>query len=289
MFGFLQRLSVGGTMIILTLSGFLAAFVFFALQFSSDLLLKHNTENDRKLAALSQTIGLLTHELQKERGASAGFIASQGTAFVQELPAQRLASDAIITNFNEYGQVVLSLDIPPELRNQLRSVDAQLDGLKELRQQIDALEVQLPDVVAQITLLNQTAIELLIHMGKRVSHAPAANAMQRHAILMKAKDISGLERATGASGFAQAAKNNSGVPEDVRNRFLELVLEQDSLFLLYQSLATDVIAEAAKRLNDTDASNEVRRLRKIVRENLPSDVAQITRKAGFRQLPKRLT
>ena len=45
------------------------------------------------LVEVSVRIGELTHELQKERGLSAGFISSKGVRNVAELPAQRAETD----------------------------------------------------------------------------------------------------------------------------------------------------------------------------------------------------
>ena len=43
----------------------------------------------QKLNILSQKLSLLIHETQKERGASAGFLGSKGTKFVEILPKDR--------------------------------------------------------------------------------------------------------------------------------------------------------------------------------------------------------
>ncbi len=45
------------------------------------------------LVELSVKIGALAHELQKERGMTAGFMASKGVKFADELPAQRQDTD----------------------------------------------------------------------------------------------------------------------------------------------------------------------------------------------------
>ena len=47
----------------------------------------------QKLAVLAPTISATVHELQKERGASAGFIGSKGKRFVDLLPNQRSVTD----------------------------------------------------------------------------------------------------------------------------------------------------------------------------------------------------
>ncbi len=46
-----------------------------------------------ELAQVAPEISAVVHEMQKERGMSAGFIASKGDKFAQQLPAQRKATD----------------------------------------------------------------------------------------------------------------------------------------------------------------------------------------------------
>ena len=59
-----------------------------------------------KLVRFSVIAGALIHELQKERGLTAGYLKSQGAKFKDELAAQRQKSDqqaAIFTLFNIYN------------------------------------------------------------------------------------------------------------------------------------------------------------------------------------------
>ncbi len=52
------------------------------------------------LVEVSTRIGALVHELQKERGMSAGFMGSKGANFAAELPVQRAASDKRLDELN---------------------------------------------------------------------------------------------------------------------------------------------------------------------------------------------
>ena len=68
------------------------------LYFSLDSLLEKNAvavemEKLEALAGLSVKLGNLAHELQKERGMTAGFLGSKGVKFTSELPAQRNETD----------------------------------------------------------------------------------------------------------------------------------------------------------------------------------------------------
>ena len=49
--------------------------------------------------AVSTKLSLLVHEMQKERGLSAGFLASKGTSFALELKEQRKLTDKALADF----------------------------------------------------------------------------------------------------------------------------------------------------------------------------------------------
>ncbi len=65
-----------------------------------DSLGTHKRLDDVKvLNDLSAKLSLLIHETQKERGASAGFLGSKGTKFIDILPKQRLSTDVRIKEY----------------------------------------------------------------------------------------------------------------------------------------------------------------------------------------------
>ncbi|NNE88012.1 MAG: nitrate- and nitrite sensing domain-containing protein, partial [Silicimonas sp.] len=86
-------------MIVLTVLGFLAVFLYAGVNISSSLVDLRQMRDDQKLVSIATVVGALTHELQKERGASAGFIASEGAEFRSILTDQRKLSDEKIKAF----------------------------------------------------------------------------------------------------------------------------------------------------------------------------------------------
>lgn len=288
MLKYLQSLSVGGAMIILTLSGFLAAFVFFAFQVSSEFKTKKDVEHDVTLTHLSEDISALTHEVQKERGMSAGFISAQGNSFRAELAEQRRKTDAIAQQFLPDAKEVANLTIPTSLKSKLRETVNLITQLPELRKQVDTLDISHAATVAQLTKLNNTAIDLIAEMGKEVTYARAANALQRHSVLMRAKDLAGLERATGASAFALAQQAQGVAPEGLRNRFSQLILAQDSYFLIFESLASPALAKQVGQINGSNPALRITNLRQALLRNDPQAVMQITPQDWFTQITAKI-
>ena len=278
----LRALSVTKMMMLLTASGFLVTLAFAGPLVSDLLRERQKLQVDAQLTSLATTVGNLTHELQKERGASAGYISSAGNSFADILPVQRRASDDAIAGFVQAADVAKSL-LPADstVVLQLADVRRKIAQLAVLRQDIDALQTDLSTAVGTITGLNRAAIAVLPALGKEISFANAARAVQRHAILMTAKDIAGLERATGAAGFAKAAQNGGLFPEQVLSRFNTLVQEQDVLLRIYEQVASQPLAEALGDFAKSPALENVIALRSIANAGDVAAIAAISAEAWF--------
>ena len=59
-----------------------------------------------QMVSLSVKAGELVHELQKERGLTAGFLSSKGQKFQSELVEQRKRSDKLLHNYREFLKVI---------------------------------------------------------------------------------------------------------------------------------------------------------------------------------------
>jgi len=70
--------------------------VFASVAVVSSMSTRADARNARSHTSLAVVASSLVHELQKERGMSAGFIASRGVNFGAELPGQRIATDTAL-------------------------------------------------------------------------------------------------------------------------------------------------------------------------------------------------
>ena len=278
----IRGMAIAKAMIVISILGFIGIGLYGGLNVWNILDRKAGLENDQRLTNLATSIGGLTHELQKERGASAGFIASKGQSFAEALPKQRELSNERIAAFRAaLAQVQGMPFVTAALQEQISDVSIMVDALPELRAKVDALDIELLVAVGTITKLNRTAIGLLPEIGKSITHSDAARAVQRHAIFMTAKDIVGLERATGATGFARARNGDGTFPAGVLARFESLGAEKTTLLSIYSNLASDEIIQSLTALNEADATKEVNRLSEIARSNDPSAVTAVDPQVWF--------
>ena len=114
----------------------------------ADWLLLRQWQQITAIERSAVAVSAVVHELQKERGMSAGFIGSKGAKFAAELPRQRELTDGkrkeLDTTIGALGQDAL----PPTLKAKLTDGIDNLKKLGEKRQQISGLNLTGPESFA---------------------------------------------------------------------------------------------------------------------------------------------
>lgn len=105
----IKNLSFRKKLLTLIMPPILGAILFAGVSLNSALNDKNIVEQIRPLVNLSISGSLMVHELQKERGATAGYVGSKGMLFKETLKKQRHLSDTVleretqfINTLNEY-------------------------------------------------------------------------------------------------------------------------------------------------------------------------------------------
>ncbi|MDV7022899.1 nitrate- and nitrite sensing domain-containing protein [Atlantibacter subterranea] len=152
-------------------------------------------ENMATLTQLAIKAGEVVHELQKERGMSAGYLGAKGQGFRDELAAQRQLTDQALTRFDN---AFTSLD---KTRLSGHIADA-LARFEQTRQQFTALRQQVSDVAIETNraLANYTeSVTTLLNIVSDISHlSPSGeivNQLAAYFSLLNAKEQAGIERA----------------------------------------------------------------------------------------------
>ncbi|MEL6520678.1 MAG: nitrate- and nitrite sensing domain-containing protein [Pseudomonadota bacterium] len=259
MAGFLRFFSLPRVMILMVTLGFASTFIFAGKQINMNLQAQRTIAVDKELSGLAVHVGNLVHELQKERGATSGFLASGGTAFQDRLVDQRKLVDTYVEEMRQQLDFAAAKVSDPAFAADIDFARETLSKLAPLREKVSALEIERLQAVGQITRLNTSLISLLPRLAQRVDDALTGNAIMVHVTLLLGKDLAGLERATGAAGFA----NEALFPENVAARFKELITAQTTLFDAFAVTAGDELKAALSDLRESDAAKEVARLRNI--------------------------
>lgn len=111
------------------------------------ILLSREMGRLQGLVTVATHVGALAHEMQKERGMSAGFLGSKGANFAAELPKQREATDK---QRKALADVLARFDAAhfgAHLAGLIGNADKALAGLGEKRPAVTALAIPGPEAI----------------------------------------------------------------------------------------------------------------------------------------------
>ncbi|WP_265436659.1 methyl-accepting chemotaxis protein [Aeromonas media] len=184
----------------------------------------------------------LAHELQRERGMSAGFLGSGGNKFRDALPAQRKVVDTLLVRFHQDPALLA-----------LTEVQQALTGLTAMRERVGALGVEVAEQVGFYTRLITQLLAVVDQVSIRSQDATIALQTSAYAAFLQSKERMGLERATLSNVFARGSFTPALLQQYIsllaaQNTYLErfqALASPSQRQLLADSLASPVVAKVA--------------------------------------------
>ena len=228
-------------------------------------VLKSQGENIIALSQVAVSASAMVHELQKERGMSAGYIGSRGAQFSSQLVGQRKVTDERISDFKE---VIGSFDhqrFGSAFASALGDGMSDLDRISDMRASITTFSVPLGEALGFYTGANAKFLGLAAYLPKLSDVGTANNEGTAYIAFMQSKERAGIERAVLATTFA-----TDRFADGMFQRLLQLVTTQDVYMNVFESLARpEQLAFVAESMQGP-AIAETQRLRKIAIENAAS-------------------
>ncbi|MDU6682008.1 MAG: nitrate- and nitrite sensing domain-containing protein [Enterobacteriaceae bacterium] len=174
----------------------LLAVIWFA---GSGMLSRIGTERQMEtigqLTTLARSAGDVVHQLQRERGMSAGFIGARGQQFRDEIIVQRKLTDDALVKLN---QALASADTNVTQGNVAATLSMFKDNIQSLdatRNAISALNI---DAITSTQFYTQTISGLLSFVGgigQLSASGPMVNELAAFYSLLNLKEQAGIERA----------------------------------------------------------------------------------------------
>ena len=214
------------------------------------------------LNVLSQKLSLFIHETQKERGASAGYLGSQGKKFATILPKQRSATDEKYENLNSYLQSIDLSSFSPELRSEIQALKTDMSQLPNIRASVDDLHLSVKDEVDYYTKMNRKILNIISLTAKLANTQELVKALDTYTNFLKSKERAGIERAVLSATFA-ADKFGQGMFA----KWIKLVAEQDAYMDASMAMATQEVKNFYKTTMNASSVREVNKMREIAQEN----------------------
>lgn len=261
----LDKYTLKAKILILVVLPLLAMFILMATMLNKSYeALKLNKQLQTQIA-VSTKLSLLVHEMQKERGFSAGFLASKGASFAEELKGQRELTDKALADFT---LSVETSDLTKEYKELLQLGFNELKGLNTIRQNADTNKDN-PPTAATISYYTKTIASLLhsiVESAKLVDESQITRLMFAYMNFLYAKESAGLERATANAIFAANAPASNAQYQT----FISLLAKQE----VYNNVFLNFGDEKSITLFNNSLNNKSFQQVDLMRDNLKQKYQQ---------------
>lgn len=259
MVGFLDRLSIRSRILLLAVVPMLGVVAFAGIAIVQQWNRTANVLELRELIGVTYHVNEVIHELQKERGTSAGFIGARGQGnFAQRLQAQHGSTDEKVKALSE---AISDFDVSGhgvKYEKEFGTALSRLNDIATMRSQVENLTTDLPTMAGFYTKTISHFIESINEVTHISDDHYITNGLLAYVNLQFAKERAGVERAMGANGFSSGTFSPT-----IHQRFIALGNEQEAYIDRFRHNATaELIAEFDRTVTGPvlDAVDEMRKI-----------------------------
>jgi len=230
MLSFINNLSIRCKLLTLVIPP-LIGFIFFA---GHDFIRTYNEKIALEKMLIfcnsAATGSFLVHELQKERGASAGYLSSKGEKFKDIMLKQRLLTDQ---KNKELQDFINSTSLTPHLTSIFSEINQELNKLEAVRQKVDNFSISTTDEVAFYTGLNAQLLSIIDITANDSTDPELSISAVTVGSFLQHKERAGIERAVMSNVFSI-----DRFTPDFLEKFISLLAEQQSYIETFKAHAT---------------------------------------------------
>lgn len=242
------------------------------------------TDNILHLIEMAPTISNLAHQLQLERGQSAGFISSNRAKFSTEIIATRSKVNDAISEFKTKLSGIDRLKKYPHFYKPFARTGSSLEKISGKRSAIDNMSLSVKGMAGFYTPVITDLLDMIESIEEMTTDGEIIRSLMVYAALLRGKESAGLERAMGATGFG-AGKFNT----EVYQNYLKFIANQTTSFELFMRHAHEEQIEKLKQIFEGAASSELKTLRQLA-FNAPfgADISGVSADQWFDVSTKRI-
>lgn len=210
-------------------------------------------------ASLVNVTSQLVHELQKERGMSAGFIGSKGGKFVSEIKTQRALTDKNIADLKRF---LVDTSYHEQTNKTIQLLFSNVGQLQTIRQQVDALDIPVAKALSYYTNNNLLVLDMNGQLASELEETSSARKFLTLYNVAYAKEQAGIERAVLNNVFAREA-----FTPELFTRYIELITKQDAYIKSAFVVASKDYRQVLDEFVKSSESREVQRFRDIAQNS----------------------
>jgi methyl-accepting chemotaxis protein len=199
----------------------------------------------------------LAHELQKERGLSAGFIGSQGKKFAAEIISQRQLTDSRLQTLQKV-RTERAGELPESFVNRLKEASDFGNQLNSRREVISSLVLTGGESFEFYTRLIDLNLLAVANVAPTLSDADVARRFVAYNGFIQAKEYAGRERATLNATFASDAP----ISDPILRRLIGILTNQDTYIGIFRTMADPGQSKTLDALLASNFSKEAAAMRK---------------------------
>jgi methyl-accepting chemotaxis protein len=280
---YLRSLHFKAKILILIVPAILGLLVLGTLRVSSDFEINTSAQQINNLTVLSTFNSALVHEMQKERGATAGFLGSKGKRFSDVLQNQRRLTDKAKYERDQYLKLN-STDINKvDIENNLRFIENELSQLSSIRSQVDRFSIAPAQAIKYYTQIHEKLIGITASIAKESTNGYVANQLNAYFNFLEAKERAGIERAIMSNVFTHDKFDNQSL-----TKFLSLKAKQDSYFLTFEKIADKKLLNIYQNALNHDSVKYVAQKRALVLDNISEGNFSVDSQKWFKQATGRI-
>lgn len=165
----------------------------------TNLIEKNKISNEMKdlseLTELCRYTGILVHDLQVERGYTAGFLSSQGANFVSELENQKQSTDSKANDIKKFITDIDKAKFGRDFEQILNNALSDLNNIETKRSAISSQNIDIANATGYYTKMNAKFLSIMDYISSLSSDAGIAINLVAYTNFQKAKELTGQERA----------------------------------------------------------------------------------------------
>jgi hypothetical protein len=218
-----------------------------------------------RLAATSSVVALtgrFTHALQRERGISNIFLASQGGRFaaarLEQIPKCELLQSEVLASFEALASEAGNMRHGARLLNRIAVVLDGLERLPRLREQIAALELPAHAATEAFSRLIAGLLAVVFEAADSAGDPEISRELVAMFHFMQGKEFAGQERAHGAAAFAAGHIDAPG-----QQQWRDLIEQQHHCFQVFHEFADSALAAAEQAQQDRALLVQIERMRRV--------------------------
>lgn len=211
-----------------------------------------DSKDTTSIVTLSVKLSAVLHELQKERGASAGYLGSKGAKFGDILPKQKIQTDQKLKELLDFYQTH---------SNRFSAVAQKrvdFSQLKQMRSKVAQFQTTVQQEVAYYTTLNASIIDTIAFFSTLPKESSSTVNLSTFVAFISAKERAGIERAVLSATF--------GKDEFDRNtfaKFLSVLSQQEAFNNLFVNIASQEVLDTYKKMIGDQSFMQVQKMRDV--------------------------